>query len=156
MRFQLLLCCFLPLFGCGVLTPKTSVSYGPFGFSFADTKDNDVEIEGLEFNPETKTWKVDRFTLRNNASDPIKENVQQLVQVNEQMKTAGVNLKIAMEGVTNFATALTPIARLFAPGVSASGPLGGKLELSPEGLTALGEILRPLIKEELEKAKASE
>lgn len=100
----------LPLTGCGMLTPKTSLQAGPFGsfFSFSDTKDNDIQIRGAEYDPATKAFKVDEIVVRNNASDPITANVAQLQALNEQMKIHGANLIGAMQQVTGMINAAAP------------------------------------------------
>lgn len=135
--------------GCSVLTPKTAVSYSPlWGFSFGDTKDNDVEIVGLEVDPATKRIKCDKLTIRNNASDPIRENVEQMKVANEQLKTMGENARMIVAELGNAVKLLTPLAALFAPGVSASGPLGGNVDVSAGGLKAIIEgIVEAKLKE---------
>lgn len=132
----------LVLAGCGVLTPKTAVSYSPlWGFGFADTKDNDVEIVGLEVDPATKRIKCEKLTIRNNASDPIRENVAQLQKVNEQLVIHGQNLIGAMR---EFSSMVVPVAGMFAPGIGVKGPLGIEATASVPALAELVKAVKEL------------
>lgn len=86
--------------GCSLpANPKTTLQAGPWGsyFSFYDSKDNDVEIVGAEFDPTIKRLKFDRLTIRNNASDVRRANVEQIQAYTEQVK--------AMTRMVEYATA---------------------------------------------------
>jgi hypothetical protein len=107
------LCWFLILcVGCGVFKPRTSLQAGPFGsyFSFEDNKDNDILVEKLEIDPTTKVLKADKITVRNNGSDPMRANVEQLKEVNEQLRTMGQNMAMFMQQLTSLAGTVAPWA----------------------------------------------
>lgn len=108
--------------GCGMFKPRTSLSAGPFGsyFNFEDNKDNDILVEKLEIDPVTKTMKADKITVRNNGSDPMRANVEQLKEVNEQLRTMGQNMQMFMQQVTALAGTVAP----WAARGSVSSPLG--------------------------------
>ncbi len=75
--------------GCSLpANPRTEFGIGPFSsvFKFHDSKDNDIEIVGAVFDPATNTFKVDKLTIRNNASDPRRANVEQIQAYTEQVK----------------------------------------------------------------------
>lgn len=75
--------------GCSLpANPHTSLQAGPFGglFKFYDSKDNDLELEDANFDPQTKGFTVKKLTIRNNASDPRRANVEQIQAYTEQVK----------------------------------------------------------------------
>lgn len=91
--------------GWGV-KPSTEFSFG--NAHFYDSKDNNVELEGLEVDIPNKKGKIDKLTISNKASDVMLANVQQMAMYNAQMEIHGRNIQMALN-------ALLPIAGLFAP-----------------------------------------
>lgn len=67
----------------GAYKPKTAftVSAGPYHVKFEDSKDNNLQIEGLTLDPATKTYKLDRLTLINNSSDVVTATGNRALQV---------------------------------------------------------------------------
>ena len=123
LRHIVLLACLLATCtGCGVFKPRTALSAGPFGsyFSFEDNKDNDILIEQLEVDPTTKMLKAGKLTIRNNGSDPMRANVEQLKEVNEQLRTMGQNMQMFMQQLTSLAGTVAP----WAARGSVNTPLG--------------------------------
>jgi len=84
--------------------PATQMSYGPFGFSYKDTKDNNVTIEGLEVDPENKIVKLGKFEYVNDASTPMQAWVGQM---EAQADLNRVTIE-AMGGVIDRLAALIP------------------------------------------------
>lgn len=74
--------------GCAYANPRTELSAGPFGsyFSFHDSKDNEIVMEGLSYDPDTNFITVQKFEVRNNASDVRVANVEQMKAHTEQIK----------------------------------------------------------------------
>ena len=73
--------------GCIASRAETKFGAGTLGsWKFYDSKDNDIEIEELTINPETKTGTLKGFKIRNNASDPqtvFNETIMANVELNK-------------------------------------------------------------------------
>jgi len=85
--------------GCGVLHARTSMGAGVFGWHFTDTKDNDISFDEASYDPATKQFSIKGLVIRNNASDPMIANVQQIMAIVEQQKAANEGLKVFMDGI---------------------------------------------------------
>jgi len=142
MRVFFLLCLGL-LCGCGAVEPRTAFSYGALGFSFSDTKNNDVQIKKFNRDPVSGAVSFDELTVRNNASDVMTANVQQMVALNEQFRIHGENLNRMLGQIT----AILPSV---LPGLRIEGPLGGSATVNPALVEAIAEAL------ERRKAAASQ
>jgi len=76
--------------GCAVeglhwATPKTQFSYGVTGVKFTDTKDNDISIKDAGIDPnDPSRFHLGELTIRNNASDVRRANVEQMEAVTAQ------------------------------------------------------------------------
>lgn len=86
------------LCGCAFITPTTELS-GP-GWSFRDTKDNDIDLVA-SYDPETKSFKIEKLIISNKSSPVIEANVQQMLAFVEQQKAANEGIKAAFEGITS-------------------------------------------------------
>lgn len=144
MLFRLACLCFLVSIcgGCGNVVPRTHFSYGAFGFSFEDTKNNDVAIKNFKRDPASGVVSFDELTVRNNSSDVMTANVAQMQKLNEQFIIHGENLN-RMLGT------LTSVLPSILPGVSVNGPLGGSATISGGALESLAKQLVPLLRKEL-------
>ena len=87
MRYYFLLL-LASLAGCASANPRTKFSGNPWTgtFSFFDSKDNDVRIEGLNVDLSTKQAECELLTLTNNASEVRRANVEQMLAFVEQQK----------------------------------------------------------------------
>ena len=114
--------------GCNMpQTPETRLTFDPWTHSmtFHDTKDNDVLIEGAEYDGVTRTFKLQKLTLRNNASDVVVQHIEEMKIWNEQMRTANQGITNVMSGLTNM---LSLAAQVVGGSTVSSGvqtPLGG-------------------------------
>lgn len=125
------------LAGCGAVEPKTAFSYGAFGFSFSDTKNNDVQIKDFNRDPATGAVSFKELTVRNNASDVMTANVQQMIALNEQFKIHGENLNRMLGQIT----AILPS---ILPGMTVNGPLGGSVQFNPATIRAIAEAVNAM------------
>lgn len=73
----------------GAYKPTTEfrAKYGPASISFTDSKDNNVSIEGAEYDPVTKKFKIDRLVIINNGSDVVNATGNRALQVAVAMQT---------------------------------------------------------------------
>lgn len=138
---------FLPLVigpcnaGCAQIKPTTQVSINPITrtISFKDTKNNDVTFEEVSYNHDTKTFYVKGFVLKNNSSEVIDSNVQQMMAFVEQQRAANEGITQAFAGLAENISALGGaltgvLANLPAVKTSAETPLGsGSVEVNPTG-----------------------
>ena len=118
------------LCGCGAVEPATKFSYGALGFSFSDTKNNDVQIKNFKRDPSSGVVSFDELTVRNNASDVMTANVAQMQKLNEQFIIHGQNLN-------NMLGQITSVLPTILPGARVSGPLGGSVEVNPAVIEAI-------------------
>lgn len=53
--------------------PSTYINaqYGPARFTLRDSKDNDIDVQGVEYDPVTKQFKINQLQIRNNSSDVV-------------------------------------------------------------------------------------
>ncbi len=100
------LACLL-LCGCAYNPAETKLGGGPFGWFFRDSKDNDIEMLGLEVDPETKVITLESLIIRNNASDAARANVEQMMAFVEQQRAANEGIKLTMDGLVGIASQLT-------------------------------------------------
>ena len=122
--------------GCGYANPRTIVRAGPVYLE--DSKDNDILLEGAEYNHKTGDLHIDKFTLRNNASDVRIANVEQLRLVNEQIRIHGENIAQSL-GL------ITALAEKALPGLKINGPLGGSATASNAAVALLAEQVAALL-----------
>ena len=122
--------------GCGYANPRTVVRAGPVYLE--DSKDNDILLEGAEYNHQTGDLHIDKFTLRNNASDVRIANVEQLRLVNEQIRIHG-------ENITQSLGLITALAEKALPGLKINGPLGGSATASNSAVAILAEQVAALL-----------
>ena len=109
----------LVLTGCSLpANPQTRFEYGPA--KFFDSKDNDVQIKGLTIDPQTGTYHLDELTIRNNASDPRRANVEQIQAYTEQVKAMGA----MVQSLGNMVGSMIPYFRP-ATSVNVDTPYGG-------------------------------
>lgn len=106
---RMLLACILCslVMGCAYNPAETKLGGGPFGWHFRDSKDNDIELKNLAVDPETKVVTLEYMSVRNNASDAARANVEQMMAFVEQQKAANEGIRITMEGLANIAGQLT-------------------------------------------------
>lgn len=107
--------CF-PIEGFSSAKPETNFTVRtPAGkaVSFSDSKDNDVLVEGMLYNPQTGEFKIDKLSIRNNSSDVRDANARQtaawvpLAQVNWQGLTQFTTATFV--GLSNLADSLQPL-----------------------------------------------
>lgn len=122
--------------GCGYANPRTVVRAGPVYLE--DSKDNDILLEGAEYNHQTGDLHIDKFTLRNNASDVRIANVEQLRLVNEQIRIHGENIAQSL-GL------ITALAEKALPGLKINGPLGTSATASNSAVAILAEQVAALL-----------
>lgn len=108
--------------GCGWFTPVTKVSAGPFGssFTFEDSKDNEILVEGAAANPADNSFRVDRLQIRNVSSSVLAAQTERLVQINEQMRIHGQNIAQAIGEFRGLLGSVMP----YVMRAEASSPLG--------------------------------
>jgi len=96
------LACLLP--GCSMpANPHTRLRAGPLGglFSFEDTKDNDIEIKGANYDPATGRFGLDSLVIRNNASDVRRANVEQMRAYTEQVQAVTNMVNMATQAIAS-------------------------------------------------------
>lgn len=97
------------LAGCGLegthmANPTTTIRIDPLNrtMEFSDNKDNDVQIEELEYNGTTKTFKAKKIAVVNNASKVRESSAVQLQQL-------ALQTQAIMVGLQNMANALVSV-----------------------------------------------
>jgi hypothetical protein len=139
---RILMCvvCVVLVGGCSLpANPKTEFNYGPV--RFYDSKDNDVEINNLTINPETGMYSVEKLTIRNNASDVRRANVEQIQAYTEQVKA----MAAMTQSLANTVGAMIPY---FKPAVSGSinTPYGGgSFESTPVPSPKPADVVPPAV-----------
>jgi hypothetical protein len=114
--------------------PGTVIDIDPMNrrILISDTKDNDIELIGLEASMETKSIKVEKFTVRNNASDPRLANARQIDAYTAQV----VAVTHLGERALSLLESMIPYA-LPQRGASSSGigfdPATGRIDLTRTG-----------------------
>jgi hypothetical protein len=68
--------------------PVTKFGFDPWSrtWQFHDSKDNDVEVKGLTVDPKTYAVTLESLTIRNNASEVRRANVEQIQAYTEQVR----------------------------------------------------------------------
>jgi hypothetical protein len=101
--------------GLNSANPTTYLKLDPISktMTFHDNKDNDVQIDELEWSGDTKTFKVKKVSIINNASKVREANAVQLQML-------ALQTQAIMNGIQNIAASLTALVPS-----SAKGPLGG-------------------------------
>jgi hypothetical protein len=77
------------MLGCSLPTnPVTKFGFDPWSrtWQFCDSKDNDVEVKDLTVDPNTYAVTLGSLTIRNNASDVRRANVEQIQAYTEQVR----------------------------------------------------------------------
>ena len=100
--------------GCwGPSNPYTELKVNPITktFSFYDNKDNDVTIEGLEIDGDTKSGKLASMTLVNAASPVRLANVEQLNAYTEQVKVVTQAMTNMIQVLPEVLTGVADIVR---------------------------------------------
>lgn len=99
--------------GIHTAKPETEMRYGASGFSFSDTKDNDISAEEISVDGGKKSGTVKNLVIRNNASDVRRANVEQIDAMARQHIAIGQALSqytdSLFNGLTGLATSLTPL-----------------------------------------------
>lgn len=103
--------------GCAFIKPTTQLDMNPITrtISFVDTKDNDVEINGVHWadGPDGKSFTVESVIVANKASPVIEANVQQMLAFVEQQRAANEGIAASLAGLAQMITAMSgPIAAL--------------------------------------------
>ena len=114
---------------------------GVFPFCFVDTKDNDIELTDVTYDPNTHAGRIGKLTVRNNASDPIRAEIERIRASNEGM----VSQVAYMTGMMNGFAQLIGAAGRAVPGFSWLGPrpaAGGSVSL-PTPWGSLGMTQNP-------------
>jgi hypothetical protein len=147
------LCLFVAgcIHGCAYADPATRLSINPVTrtISFSDTKDNDVSVEYVGYNADTKQFEVKNFVLRNNSSDVREIDVQQMLAFVEQQKAANDGIKAAFEGLSHtvgiLGEALAGTIRAVPPiQAQVSTPVGGgSVAVGSEAVSAPAEPEKP-------------
>lgn len=113
------------LSGCGVdgwntADPTTVLRFEPASKSvyFADSKDNDVSIIGLEYKGDTKSFKADDIKIINNASKVREANAIQLQQLALQTQA----IMVGLQNMANSLASIFPTAKA-APAVVPTFPV---------------------------------
>ncbi len=128
----------LMLSGCsaeywtGKTTMRTELS-GP-GWHFIDTKDNDIELDDASFDPTTKSGKIGKLVIRNNASDPITAEIARIEAIGQAQMSQVAYVSGLLQGLSNMISA----AGTAAPGFSWLKSTGGGGGISIP--TSLGEL----------------
>ena len=97
--------------GCMPSPAHTSFSINGFGWSFADTKDNDISVKGAKWGDKS----VDEITIRNNASDVNKTLATMMLAFVEQQKQVN-------EGITRVGNIIDKLVPLLGGGAAPETP----------------------------------
>lgn len=116
----------------GKTTMRTEL-HGP-GWSFIDTKDNDIEISDAEYDPSTHAGKIGKLTVKNNASTPIQAEIARIEAIGNAQMSQVAYVSGLLQGISNIVGAVGTAA----PGLSWLKPTGGGGSISIP--TALGEL----------------
>lgn len=111
------------LMGCSLpANPHTSIGFNPWSktIEFYDSKDNEIEVTGLSYSKDAGDFKLDKLTIRNNASDPRRANVEQINAYTEQVKATTA----MMASMTQSIASMLPYVRP-ATTASINTPWGG-------------------------------
>ena len=114
--------------GCNMpQSPETTLSFDPWTHSmrFHDTKDNDILIEGAEYDGTTKAFKLQKLTIRNNASDVMVQQIEEMKVWNEQMRTANQGITNVMSGLTNMLSLAAQVVGGATVNSGVQTPFGG-------------------------------
>lgn len=130
--------------GCGNVEPETRVGWDPVRrqIVFRDTKDNDIEIKNLKYDPATDGFSMESLVIRNNASDVMTANVAQMQVILEMHKTFGQNAQIVLGGLADIAGQLTPLL--------------GTLKTTTQQQCALTDLLKGLVENYTAPVKPAE
>ena len=117
--------------------PGTTLRINPITrtISFANFKDSDVEIAEVTFRDGEREFTLGKFTLRDNASDVRRANVEQILAVAEAQR---VQVEYLAQMGRNLSDAIKSLAEVIRalPAVKArvETPVGsGELEVGGEG-----------------------
>lgn len=129
--------CMVGLLGCSLPSnPHTSVGFNPWSktIEFYDSKDNEIEVSGLTYAKDSGDFKLDKLSIRNNASDVRRANVEQINAYTEQVKATTA----MMQNMTASLASMVPYVR--PPAVSGSltlpGGIGGSFGSTPAPVPA--------------------
>jgi hypothetical protein len=146
--------------GCAMIKPTTELT-GP-GFAFRDTKDNDVTVKKVEYNPETKALTIKDLAVSNKASPVIRENVKQMLAFVEQQKAANEGIRIALSGLRDLVKEMIPFLNLTQDTMAAVlhqlATIDAQIEVADMASIKLGQQERELQSqlEEIDKAEKAD
>lgn len=125
-RIVPVLAALLFLTGCPYANPHTRVGFNVWTqcVEFDDTKDNDIEIDGLKVTPDTKQVTLDKLVIRNNASEVRRANVEQIKAQTEQVQAITAMITQQTQILAGMAQSIMPFLRP-ATSTSLSLPGGG-------------------------------
>lgn len=120
-------------------TPATEFSVNPVWrtFSFSNTKDVHVLVEGLEFDASAKAGKLAKLEVTDNASSVIERQIVQMERWNDQLKTNGDNLERLVNAIA--AGAAPMVGGYFQTRQAIATDPGAAVK----ALEALGYLVRP-------------
>jgi hypothetical protein len=126
--------------GCAMIEPQTAFSVSPFGtVRFFDSKDNDIIVKGLQFDPDSNGFSLAEMTVTNKSSPVIDANVQQMMAFVAQQQAANEGITAAFDGLSKTVEALSGTVEALLQNLPAvSGevdtPIGkGEIEVTPQG-----------------------
>lgn len=110
--------------------PHTRITIHPWTgkLEYSDTKDNDVVIKGLRYDPESREFTLEEFSYENKASsvmamqiEMMRVNVAQMEAFAVQQQAGNDGIRIGFEGLTKLTTATgaaIPTVAAEIPGVA--------------------------------------
>lgn len=133
--------------GCAFIKPTTSFE-GP-GWSFMDTKDNDIIMDRPSFTKDgqSASFNAERISVANKSSSVIEANVQQMLAFVEQQKAANEGIKAAMSGLAQIVKEVIPFLNL-TQGTAAAflnqlATIEAQVKLSDLATIEMGKKLQP-------------
>lgn len=108
--------------GCMPPSARTHVGASILGWDFTDTKDNDIDIEGAEYDPSTHKATLKSFKMRNNASDVNKTLTGMMMAYAEQQRAANEGIQQMMIGLNGLMGQAASIVR--GSSIDVKGPNG--------------------------------
>lgn len=108
----------------GKTTMRTELKFNPVTktFYFVDTKDNDIEMEDLEMDAESKRLTLARLKIVNNSSTAIAAEVDRILAVAEAQKTQVEYVSALTDGIGNVVKELVPLVSSLQGVIAALNP----------------------------------
>lgn len=127
------------LAGCNMPMHKPSTIIKAPGVYFRDTKDNDISADKIAFDGNTKSGEILNLQIRNNASDPINNFVNQQAMYLEGMKEQTKQTQIVVDAISSIVGSVVPVVgSVLKP--ATTGPLND-VGATDVGALGLGSVL---------------